>query len=314
MEKLTLPTMEFSMKEIQTAGIFKDEELLAELNGASAPNAYLPKVEEAFYRLQFPMGSRYPYVFSSIAFSADGKFAYPDNTDGDMLVHSHSLNKNGAVSDYFVLNMLRAYSDAVMIGTKTMEAEANAFPTILDEELVAQRKEHMPEKEAQPFPIVVSKDGSDIPFHHVLFHQDLVPVVVFTSEAGLENLREHLGKDFYHLETFSKDTLYANIGKTAVFAIGSGDTPDLDGFLQAAKAGGIDHILNESPTLMWLLMEQGLLHEFFITYATVFIGGGFTMGLNTPAGFEKHPESKLAAVNIHGNTFLFTRQILASCL
>ncbi len=313
MEKLTLPTMEFSMKEIQTTNIFKDEALMSELNAKSSPNAYLPKVEEAFYKLQFPTGTRYPYVFSSIAFSADGKFAYPDNTDGDMLVHSHSLNKEGATSDYFVLNLLRAYSDAVMIGTKTMEAEANAFPTILDEELVEQRKEHMPDKKEQPFPIVVSKDGTDIPFHHVLFHQDLVPVVIFTSEEGLENLREHMGNGFYHMETFSVKTLYENMGKTAVFSIGSGGTPDLDGFLQAAKEGGLDHILNESPTLMWLLMKQNLLHEFFITYATVFIGGPFTLGLNMPAEFEKHPESRLAAINLHENTFIFTRQILASC-
>lgn len=307
--EICLPTMEFPMDRIKAKKIFTDSTLMESLS-LGREHACLPKVEEALYKLVMPVGKQYPYVFSSIAFSADGKFAYPDNTDGDMLVHSHSLNPDGGVSDYFVLNMLRAYSDAVMIGTKTMTAEANAFPTILDPELVAQRNKYLGKKQEQPFPIVVSKDGTDIPFHHILFHQPLIPVVIFTSLEGLENLKNRLGDGFYHMEHFSAEELYRRTGECAILAMGQNGVPDLEAFLLSLKAGGVDHILNESPTLMWLLMKQNLLNEFFITYAMVFIGGKFAMGFDSPATYQEHPQSQLAAVSIHKNTFLFTRQLL----
>ncbi|MEI7885612.1 MAG: dihydrofolate reductase family protein [Clostridia bacterium] len=310
MNKIELPSMDFPRAQVSSINCFLDEELLNKWQQNADQKAFLPKVRDTFGKIIFPKGKDYPYCFASIALSMDGKMAYPDNQDGDMLVHSNSLNKDGALADFFILNFLRAYSDAVLVGTKTMKAEANAFVTIHDMELVAERKIQMPDKTEQPFTIVSSKDGTDIPYEHILFHQDLIPVVVFTSPVGFENIQKTGAAGFYLLSDVTKTNIYKNIGKTAIVVTGKGDEPDIKSFLSKMKLGGVDHILIESPTVMWLLMKERLMNEFLITYTSIFVGGQFSPGFFSAFTFDEHPESRIVSLNHHQNTFLFSRQLI----
>ncbi len=307
---MKFPFMEFPREQVTSLNIFTDEALIKNIHTKGDANAYLPKVEETYGKIILPKGKDYPYLFASIALSMDGKMAYPDNQDGDMLVHSNTQNSDGALADFFVLNFLRAYADAVLIGTKSMINEANEWITIYDEELVEDRKKHMPDKEEQPFTIVASKDGTDIPFDHLLFNQSEIPVLVFTSPVGFENIQKKAGDKFYLLEDVSKEGIYDNSGLIPVVVTGEADSTALKPFMRLMKLAGVDHIMVESPMINWLLMREGLLNEFFITYTSIFVGGTISPGYFSPATFDNHPQSKVAYMNRHENTFFYTRQIL----
>jgi len=302
--------MDFPREQIRMTNCFRDDELIEAVHRKGIAGEFLPKVEDIFGKIIFPHGQKFPYIFASIALSMDGKMAYPDNLDGDMLVHSNTYDSDGALADFFVLNFLRAYSDTVVIGTRSMKAEANEWITIYDEDLIRERAAHLKDKEEQPFTIVASKDGTDIPFDHLLFHQQKIPVLVFTSPDGYGYITHHAGGEFYLLEDVTKENIYRFTGKTPVVTSGTGSDTDIKTFFEKIKAAGFDHVLIESPMLMWLLMKENLLNEFFITYNSIFVGGQYSPGYFSPFTFGNHPQSRVASMNRHQNTFFYTRQIL----
>ena len=303
------PYIEFDKETVTLSSCFTDGELMEEIHGRGVPGAYLPKVAETYGKIIFPKGKGYPYIFSSIALSMDGKMAYPDNQDGDMLVRSNSLDPEGAEADFYVLNLLRAYSDAVLIGTTSMKTEANEWVTCHDYDLVQERMRHL-HKTEQPFVIVATKDGLDLPFDHMLFHQDRLPVLVFTSPLGCANIIEREPDNFRELQEVTEKNIRASAGKNPVVVTGSGENTDIRRFMSLMKQAGVNHLLIESPTFMWFLMKEGLLNEFFITHSSIFVGGAFTPGSGLPFTFDDHPQSRLVQLSRHGNTFLYSRQLI----
>lgn len=305
------PKLKFNEDVVTMTPCFVDEALENEIHQQGDCEACLPKVERTYGKLIMPTGSRYPYIFSSIALSMDGKMAYPDNRDGDMLVHSNRQNLQGAEADFYVLNLLRAYSDAVLVGTTSMKAEANAWVTCHDMELVGERKERLGKRE-QPFVVVASRDGLDLPWNHMLFDQKELPVVVFTSPVGAGRIMEKDRERFKLMKEVSEEALWnlPGKGKNGIIATGTGEDTDIPAFMALMKQAGVDHLLNESPTFMWLLLRDNLMNEFFITHTSIFIGGDLTPGLRQPFTFEQHPESRIVRLNRHGNSYIYTRQLI----
>jgi riboflavin biosynthesis pyrimidine reductase len=306
---MEFPYINFQKEAVTLINCFSDKELIEEIHGKGNAGAYLPKVADTYGKIIFPEGKTYPYIYSSIALSMDGKMAYPDNRDGDMLVRSNTLNPDGAQADFYVLNLLRAYSDAVLIGTKSMKTEANEWVTCHDFDLVRERVKYLQKRE-QPFVIVATKNGLDLPFDHMLFHQDKLPVLVFTSPRGLANIEEKAPGAFFELREVTEQSIWASVGKNAVIVTGSGEETDIPVFITLLKRAGVNHLLIESPTFMWFLMREGLMNEFFITHSSIFVGGGFTPGTGLPFTFDNHPQSRLVRLNRHGNTFLYSRQLI----
>ncbi len=306
---MAFPYTDFKKETVMLVNCFSDKELTEEIHGKGDADAYLPKAADTYGKIIFPKGKTYPYIFSSIALSMDGKMAYPDNQDGDMLVRSNTLNPDGAQADFYVLNLLRAYSDAVLIGTKSMKTEANEWVTCHDFDLVQERVTHLKKRE-QPFVIVATKDGLDLPFDHMLFHQDKLPVVIFTSPRGLENIKRQAPGQFFEMRDVTEESIWASTGKNPVIITGEGENTDIRWFMEIIKQAGVGHLLIESPTFMWFLMREGLMNEFFITHSSIFVGGGFTPGAGLPFTFDDHPQSRLVRLNRHGNTFLYSRQLV----
>ena len=46
--------------------------------------------------------------------------AYSNRPEGVLIAKSNTLNENEALTDFYVLNFLRAYADVVINGTKTL--------------------------------------------------------------------------------------------------------------------------------------------------------------------------------------------------
>ena len=244
--------------------------------------------------------------------------AYPNRPEGVLIAKSNTLNKNGALTDFYVLNFLRAYADVVINGTKTLVSEPNMWMTVYDDDLIAERSQNLGKKRAHPSNVIFTLDATDVPFEHQIFNQDLVPISLFSTPEGWEYIKEHGGDKFYllaHAESVEdingseiEEGLSQLGGKIPVITTGGSEKTDIPLYMALLKKAGIDHILIESPTFMWLLMKEKLMDEIFITHTTTFIGGTLSPGYGLPFTFENHPQSEIVQLNRHGNSFIFTRQ------
>lgn len=315
-----LPFVEFPLEKMKMTTCYKDDSLLDRLRAMRGGSLSLPKVTETYGEITLPVLEDYPYNFASIALSMDGKMAFPETPGGVLIPKSNTLNEVGAAIDFYVLNILRAYGDMVINGTNTLRSEPDFWMTNHDEEMVKERQAVLGKKFPHPHHLIISLDGKDMPWEHHLFHQRKIPISVFTSPAGWDHIEKNGGGNYYFLDYLGLDEGYdgAKIheglttikDKVPVLVSGEGATTNITTFMRGLKKGGMDQIMIESPTFMWLLMHEKLLHEIFMTHTTVFLGGHLTPGVNSPFTFENHPQSRIAQLNRHGNTFLYSRQIL----
>lgn len=150
----------------------KSDEILEQIRKESAETAVMPDVAQYYTDIYFPKApSDRPYTFSSIVLSSDGKMAYGDNPSGPLIAKNNFLDPNGSLGDFWVLNVLRAYADGIIIGARTLLSEPGITCHVYEERLTRQRREVLGKK-YQPCGVIVSLDGTDIPFDHYIFDVD----------------------------------------------------------------------------------------------------------------------------------------------
>lgn len=303
------------------SALYSDEMALQSLRFRSQAAASLSKAQSNFHELFFPKpGSDRPYIFASIVLSFDGKMAYPDDTRGPLVASNNSLDPDGGAADYWILNVLRAYADASLIGARTLAAEPDAEFGCQDVDLIAERPVILG-KTLPLVPIVVSLDGSDVPLDHPAFRRADGRPMIATCARGGAHLKPLIAADTVWLGPFNTqaevDTsdLAAHFqaarqaGHPIVLMAGE-DAPHTGVLLYALRRIGIEHLLVESPTYWWHLLGEQALDELFVNYSSVYIGGQTTPGGQSPFTSVAHPHARLLFVGLHPPGFLYTRQQL----
>ena len=283
----------------------------------------LPEVEKHYGNQVFlpaPLEER-PYIFSSIALSADGKMAYMDNKKGYLVAGTNARDPEGASMDFWCLNFLRAYSDGLLIGANTLKNEPGVLNYVIDEQLNRERKEVLDKKE-NPVNILVSLDGTDIPWDHASFDidpADRVKIMIATSPAGYEYILKNTDKKVNLIAKIESESdiekvkdyaLFSKFDEYPVLVTGNDKNPDPVLMLRALKKMGLDYLCAESPTYTAILMKNRCLDEQFVTYSMVYAGGTMTPGMITPQSCTDHVHSDLVSIGIHNKNFLYTRQKL----
>lgn len=313
------PSIEFDEKKVTSSTCYINEELQAAINSKSDTSKYLPKVEKTYGKLSFPDGDQYPYSFASIALSMDGKMAYPERPEGPLVAISNRLNPDGALTDFYVLNFLRAYSDLIIQGSNTLKAEEDLWNVVFDKDLVEERVKFLGKKSEHPGTVIITLDGTDIPLDHQLFSQNKLPLCIFTTTRGAKYLEEKGEGKFKHVLNLVADENVAEklngILNTvseviSVISADSGNGTDLKLFMRSLKLAGVNQTIVESPTITWLMMKEKIMNEYFLTYTTTFIGGQLSPGWNMPFSFEDHPHAEIVQLNNHNSSFLFSRQAI----
>lgn len=276
----------------------------------------LPKAAELYGNVSFPLpGSDRPYIFSSLVLSADGKMAFKQDPRGPMIAKANAADPSGAEADFWVLNMLRAYADAAVIGAGTLQAESDCISQIMDQDLYEQRKNVL-KKEGDPLNVVVSFDGTDIPLHHELFQRHLrgeADVMIATSPEGGLFLRAHAKCPMQFIDLLQDDSgteeIEASPGERPlpVLITGEGSRTDTCELMQYLRRIGISHLLSESPSFTAHLMQEGFLDEYFITYSLIIAGGTLSPVAGFPFTVENHPSCRLESLSIHQDRFLYAR-------
>lgn len=225
------------------------------LEAPGLPRFNLPEAIEASYG---PFGLPDRVVYANFVASVDGIVAVPEKP------RSSALISGGDPADRFLVALLRASADAVVIGAGTFRAHGgpwtaqNAYPAAAGHFAELRRRTGM-----DPVPTLVVVSGSgrlEGP------ESKLRGAVVATSGHTAE----------------SRNVLAS--GAAEIWPVGEADTLDPASVVAALSERGYGRILTEGgPTLMGQLLRAGAVDELFLTISPVMAGGG------------EHPRPTLAA-------------------
>jgi riboflavin biosynthesis pyrimidine reductase len=231
-----------------------------------------------------------PRVYANFVTSLDGVVAL-----GPEHPSSGSAISGSAPADRFVMGLLRACADAVLIGAGTLRATPghqwtpeHVWPAAAAD--FAQLRRARARSEA-PELIVVTARGA-LPTDHPA----LTNAVVVTTAAGARRLAGHLTSG------------------CTVIALTDRPTLRMTDLLAAVSARGHVAVLTEGgPHLLGELIANSMLDELFLTVSPVLAGRGHTSRPGMIAGLEllpAHPGwAELVSVRQHGS-YLFLRHRL----
>jgi riboflavin biosynthesis pyrimidine reductase len=211
------------------------------------------------YELPEELGRRYggsvgfdaPRVYSNFVSSVDGVVAIEGMNNSSMLISGKSE------ADRFVMGLLRACAEAVLIGAGTFRASPKSLwtPDYIYPDAragFAQLRGDLGRDEA-PRLVVLTARGELDPAHPALE----AGALVLTTEAGARTLGDRLP------------------GASTVVAMGGGGGLDLTEVLARLSSDGYRIVLAEGgPSIIGGLLKDHLLDELFLTFSPVLAGRG----------------------------------------
>jgi riboflavin biosynthesis pyrimidine reductase len=245
-----------------------------------------PDLERIYGRLGFSS----PAVYSNFVASIDGVVSLgPTPSAGSVISGKYP-------ADRFLMALLRAYADAVVLGAGTLRATpghlwtpAHVYPA-LTSDFTALREGLG--RSAEPQLVVLTASG-DVDMSHPALVKG---ALIFTTPAGAGAMNGRLPPTCEVVEM--RD------------AAGS-MTLDLGVVIGELQRRGLPVVLTEGgPHMMGRLLEQSLLDEAFLTISPVVAGRGDDRRLGMVEGVELLPGSnawgRLLSVRRHGE-YLFLR-------
>jgi len=236
------------------------------------------------------IGLEEPSVVANFVQSLDGVVAVP------RLPRSHAILGDESDADRFVLALVRACADAVLVGSGTLLASPKgtwridrAYPPAAKALAELRARRGRPE---QPQVVVVTAGGSFDPAHPVVERG----VLVLTTEGAAPALREAVHE------------------ATEVVAVNAGDSVDLAAALGVLRERGLPVVVTEAgPSMFGSLVASRLVDELFLTVSPVLAGRAAGARLGLVEGVELLPQTRMAgrlrSVRTHGS-HLFLRYAL----
>lgn len=305
---MTLERIPFDPERIRLTRLVDNREKM----GYHEPGLACEQIERVYGPLSFPeKPAGRPLTYASYVMSIDGKIAFEDDETGPLIARTNHLDPDGALADFWVLNLLRAQCDGILIGAGTLVKEpdysGSAYdPTLLEARLAAG-------KPAAPFTVIVTRSGRGIPFQNPVFSCPEVPVLVATSPEGYAALKKEIDRPHFLLngddQRPMQAVLAAHHGEIGVAVTGTGSEPDARELLSLLDAMGMERVLVESPAYCHHLMQEGMLDELFINTSALMVGGQATgIGSREPSfSSTDHPLAEVVTLHVHNASFLYTR-------
>jgi riboflavin biosynthesis pyrimidine reductase len=250
----------------------KPLELLTE--PAGLPSFALPDTLRELYpgTLGFPG----EWMFANFVSTLDGVVSIPG------VPGSNRLIADGSDADRFVMGLLRACADVVLIGAGTLRGSPRALwtPEVAHPDGAAEFRELRAALGLAEQPaLAIITSGSEFPADHPVLARS---PIVLTTEAGAERLHALPGAE--------------------VVAVCAGERVDPAGAVAALRDRGYGRILSEGgPHLFGSLLVHGLLDELFLTLSPLVAGrtseGGEVLSL--VEGLRLLPDRRVA-LELHG--------------
>ena len=237
-----------------------------------------------------------PYVIANFVETIDGVVSYnaPGQTGGAAVSGNNK-------QDQMVMGLLRAYADAVIIGTSSLRADANHLhiPATISPDFAdayAELRIRLGKQERLPMSVIVTASG-DINVEDKTFHAPGLRVVVATTKKGYENIDKKMlpqGVDVRVIESHDR--------------LGSGVAP-VDVLTLLAREYGVRVALYEGgPNLLSSFLKAQVVDELFVTVAPHLAGHSHeTQRFSLVEGYAFQPEqawSTLMSVKLAGSHLL----------
>jgi riboflavin biosynthesis pyrimidine reductase len=222
-------------------------------------------------RLYGPHGLADECLVANFVESLDGVVAIPG------LPRSHAVVSDDSEADRFVLALLRACADVVLVGAGTLAASPTgtwrvdkAYPEAAEAFAELRAARGLAE---QPRVAVVTSGISFVPSHPVLE----AGAIVLTTETAAAGIAE------------------STTEAAEVVAVNDGASVDLSAAVNVLRERGHGVIVSEAgPTLFGQLVAADLVDELFLTVSPFLAGHALATRLNLVEGVELLPERRVA--------------------
>jgi len=244
-----------------------------------------PEIEELYGRLGFDE----PVVYANFVSSLDGVVTLGDQ------VSAGSVLSGKYPADRFLMGLLRACADAVLLGAGTLRATpghlwtpAHVYPDLGDAFARLRRELR---RDAEPRLVVLTASGNLDPRHPAL----VAGATVMTTAAGARRIG-------------------ATLPACEVVQVGEKEGVDVSAVLDEMRRRGWRAILTEGgPHVIGDLVTAGRLDEVFLTLSPVLAGRDRERRLGMVEGVELLPSdgvwTRLQSARRHGD-YLFLRHRL----
>jgi riboflavin biosynthesis pyrimidine reductase len=243
----------------------------------------------AYGQLGFPATHRErPWTYANFVQSIDGVASFKGP-------HASGADISQSTEDRWLMDLLRAHADAILMGVNTLAEETLSMPQLnggrgpvyrIEDESLRDLRTRLGRRREKV--IFVTASGSINPSAYRVFDGDQMDALVLTSAAGAARLQ-------------------ARNGKTQVIVAGEDKTIDLPLAMRRLRQEmGIGHLLCEGgPTLYGSMARAGLIDEKFVTVSPIEIG------LLVPPEQKTPPAADGNQSNVRPTTFMypgFTRE------
>ena len=208
------------------------------------------------FDLPSPLGDLYdgrhgftrPRVYANFVTSLDGTVALPSVQASPSVISGHNE------ADRFVMALLRASADAVLVGASTVRAEPGHSWT--------------------PKDVYPKADKAFALLRHQLGLSERPELFILTATGDLDPGVRALREGAVVLTTRAGETkLRGVVEKSSIVRVGQGDRIDVSDVLDIIRSRGHDLVLTEGgPTLFGQLVSLELVDELFLTISPLLTG------------------------------------------
>jgi riboflavin biosynthesis pyrimidine reductase len=218
------------------------------------------------------LGFAGPTLFVNFVETIDGIVALP------AIPQSNKIVADESESDRFVMGLLRAVADCVVVGAGTMQASRSstwaaekAYPPAAEGFAELRRRLG---KAPRPEVVFLTASGR-IDVEHPALEEG---ALVLTTPGGATVLEGRLPE------------------RSEALVVNEGELVDVGEAIAILHARGHEHILSEGgPTILGLLLEAGVVDELFLTLSPLLAGrGGVGEHLGLVEGIDLLPETRVA--------------------
>ncbi|MGA8740891.1 MAG: dihydrofolate reductase family protein [Terracidiphilus sp.] len=230
---------------------------------AKPSRAVLPDGLRARYdgNLSFPHAPvERPYLIANFVSTLDGvvSFNSPGQSEGAQISDSNE-------EDRFIMGLLRASADAVVVGSGTLQAAGpqgswlpeSVFPAAKD--LYRSYRTEVLRKPEYPLVVIVTGTGG-LDLSSVVFHTPRTRVLILTTEQGKQRLSQSGSEALASVEVKALSTAETLISPSAILTL-------------LRQEAGVELLLHEAgPTLFGEFLAGGFVDELFLTVAPQIAG------------------------------------------
>jgi riboflavin biosynthesis pyrimidine reductase len=207
-----------------------------------------------------PAPEERPYCIANFVSTLDGvvSFNLPGQSEGAQISGSNE-------EDRFIMGLLRASADAVMVGSGTLQAagpQASWLPEAVypaAKDLYRKYRTEVLRKPEYPLVVIVTGTG-ELDLTGAVFHTPRTRVLILTTEQGKQRLSQSGSGSLASVEVKALSTVESRISPSSILTL-------------LRREVGVELLLHEAgPTLFGEFLSVGFMDELFLTVAPQIAG------------------------------------------